>query len=204
MAQLPAFDGCLALARPRRRFSQHIPRLPLVAAAHRNLCASPESTLVPVWVNQEVAPKTSSSMTSRQNIVEAGSVCKIPAGFATPGTRIQVRYMASVSHRMARSMSKTSAGPNVRMSSSREDAAEKTFRPHFTFHGFQYVEISGLTQGRFRCENVTGCVVRSAIAQWQATSNAPTRTVNRLWLNGLWSQRDNFLSDPHGLSTRPR
>ena len=70
----------------------------------------------------------------------------------------------------------------------------ETFEPHFTFHGFQYVELSGFP-GAPPADAVTGCAVHSATprAGEFACSHAG---VNRLWLNGVWSQRDNFLSVP--------
>jgi alpha-L-rhamnosidase len=71
---------------------------------------------------------------------------------------------------------------------------EEVWEPRFTFHGFQYVELTGLPSVPGR-NVVTGCVVHSATspAGWFECSHAG---VNRLWLNGLWSQRDNFLTVP--------
>jgi alpha-L-rhamnosidase len=73
-------------------------------------------------------------------------------------------------------------------------AGEEVWEPHFTFHGFQYVELAGLPANPGP-NAVTGCVVRSAtpLAGHFECSHVG---VNRLWLNGLWSQRDNFLSVP--------
>ena len=70
----------------------------------------------------------------------------------------------------------------------------ETFEPHFTFHGFQYVELSGLP-GAPRPDAVTGCVIHSATPP-AGHFECSHPGVNRLWLNGLWSQRDNFLSIP--------
>jgi alpha-L-rhamnosidase len=68
------------------------------------------------------------------------------------------------------------------------------YEPHFTFHGFQYVELTGLP-GRPDPEAVTGCSVRSAMpAAGKFECSHPG--VNRLWQNGLWSQKDNFISVP--------
>jgi alpha-L-rhamnosidase len=70
----------------------------------------------------------------------------------------------------------------------------ETWEPHFTFHGFQYVELTGLPSKPDK-KTVTGCVVRSAtpdVGKFECSH----ADVNRLWLNGLWSQRDNFLSVP--------
>ncbi|WP_202624307.1 glycoside hydrolase family 78 protein [Steroidobacter agaridevorans] len=71
---------------------------------------------------------------------------------------------------------------------------EETFQPHFTFHGFQYVELSGLA-GVPDERAVTGCVVRSATPE-AGDFLCSHPAINRLWLNGLWSQKDNFLSVP--------
>ena len=71
--------------------------------------------------------------------------------------------------------------------------ADEVWQPHFTFHGFQYVEITGLTAADLA--TVTGCVVHSATAP-AGRFECSHAGVNRLWLNGVWSQRDNFLSVP--------
>ncbi|MFN3408778.1 MAG: family 78 glycoside hydrolase catalytic domain [Limisphaerales bacterium] len=82
---------------------------------------------------------------------------------------------------------------------------EEVFEPHFTFHGFQHVELTvqppaevgGDGSGGLArlIRSVEGCVVRSALEQtgWFECSHPG---VNRLWLNSLWSQKDNFLSVP--------
>jgi alpha-L-rhamnosidase len=70
----------------------------------------------------------------------------------------------------------------------------EVYEPHFTFHGFQYVEVTGLP-GRPLHDTVTGCVVRSATAE-AGTFECSHPGVNRLWLNGVWSQKDNFVSVP--------
>ncbi|MFT3780582.1 MAG: family 78 glycoside hydrolase catalytic domain [Nibricoccus sp.] len=86
----------------------------------------------------------------------------------------------------------------------RGDSHGETYEPHFTFHGFQYLELTAystdnghLLDDKFRPDlaTVTGCVIHSAtpLAGHFECSNAE---VNRLWLNGVWSQRDNFLSVP--------
>ncbi|HMP81383.1 MAG TPA: family 78 glycoside hydrolase catalytic domain [Verrucomicrobiota bacterium] len=75
-----------------------------------------------------------------------------------------------------------------------EISGAEIYEPHFTFHGFQYIEITGLPYKPGK-DTVTGCVVRSATPDaGQFECSHPG--VNRLWLNGLWSQKDNFLSVP--------
>ncbi|MFG6416168.1 family 78 glycoside hydrolase catalytic domain [Roseateles sp. DC23W] len=71
---------------------------------------------------------------------------------------------------------------------------DEVYEPHFTFHGFQFVELSGLPQAP-TLATVTGCVLRSATPE-AGHFECSHPGVNRLWLNGLWSQKDNFLSVP--------
>ncbi|MCE5184873.1 MAG: glycoside hydrolase family 78 protein [Planctomycetaceae bacterium] len=71
---------------------------------------------------------------------------------------------------------------------------EEIWQPRFTFHGFQYIELTGLDccppDGM-----VTGCVIQSDTPP-AGSFDCSHPLVNRLWLNGLWSQKDNFLSVP--------
>jgi alpha-L-rhamnosidase len=69
---------------------------------------------------------------------------------------------------------------------------EEVWQPRFTFHGFQYIEVTGLAR-----DNVTviGCVVHSATPA-AGRFECSHAGINRLWQNALWSQKDNFLSVP--------
>jgi alpha-L-rhamnosidase len=73
-------------------------------------------------------------------------------------------------------------------------AGWETWEPRFTFHGFQYVELTGLEAAAAR-DAIVGCVVGSDCPP-AGRFNCSHEGVNRLWLNGLWSQRCNFLSVP--------
>jgi alpha-L-rhamnosidase len=70
----------------------------------------------------------------------------------------------------------------------------ETFEPRFTFHGFRYVEVTGLP-GEPGPETVTACVVHSDTPRsgWFECSDD---LVNQLWRNINWGQRGNFLSIP--------
>ena len=71
---------------------------------------------------------------------------------------------------------------------------EEVWQPRFTFHGFQYIELTGLNSQPPEGA-VTGCVIHSATPPAGQFDCSDSR-INRLWLNGLWSQKDNFLSVP--------
>lgn len=68
------------------------------------------------------------------------------------------------------------------------------FSPHFTYHGFRYIEITGIPHA-LPLEDVKGVVLSSVehLTSHYETSNA---LVNRLWKNITWSTKANFMSMP--------
>ncbi len=71
---------------------------------------------------------------------------------------------------------------------------DEIIQPKFTFHGFRYLEITGIEEPISR-EDITGMVISSVdgISAGFESSNA---LVNKLWSNITWSLRGNFLSIP--------
>lgn len=72
--------------------------------------------------------------------------------------------------------------------------APEVFEPHFTYHGFRYVEVTGYP-GAPSLESILGRVLHSDLAlagRFECSSPA----VNQLWRNILWSQRSNLVSIP--------
>ncbi len=70
----------------------------------------------------------------------------------------------------------------------------ETYEPHFTFHGFRYVEVTGYP-GAPGLDAVTGCVLHSDTAK-TGTFECSDPLVNQLVSNIDWGQRGNFLSVP--------
>ncbi len=71
---------------------------------------------------------------------------------------------------------------------------EETWEPRFTFHGFRYVELTGLPGGPALVA-VTGRVVTSDTPP-TGTFECSNPMLNRLQKNIVWGQRGNFLSIP--------
>jgi alpha-L-rhamnosidase len=71
---------------------------------------------------------------------------------------------------------------------------EETYEPHFTFHGFRYVEVSGYP-GEPPLDAITGRVVHSATPP-TGYFECSNPMVNQLQSNIVWGQRGNFLSIP--------
>jgi alpha-L-rhamnosidase len=72
---------------------------------------------------------------------------------------------------------------------------EETYAPHFTFHGFRYVEVTGYP-GTPPLDAIRGDVVSSVTDEPAAALTTSSDLVNRMWEIGLWGQRGNFLSIP--------
>ena len=72
--------------------------------------------------------------------------------------------------------------------------SKRAYEPVFTFHGFRYVEVTGLDY-KPKTPDVTGIVAHSDLAQtgWFECSEP---LVNKLVQNSLWGQKGNFLDVP--------
>ena len=68
------------------------------------------------------------------------------------------------------------------------------FTPQFTFHGFRYVELTGLPSAPAR-DAVSGLVFHTD-APFTAKLETGNAMINQLWSNVLWGQRSNFVGIP--------
>jgi alpha-L-rhamnosidase len=68
------------------------------------------------------------------------------------------------------------------------------YEPAFTFHGFRYMEISGLST-KPRSEDVQAVVFHTD-APFTASLKTGSAMLNQLWSNILWGQRSNFVGVP--------
>ena len=71
---------------------------------------------------------------------------------------------------------------------------DEILEPHFTYHGYRYIEITGIDKA-LPLTAVKGLVL-SSIAKITADYESSNDDVNRLWQNIVWSSRANFLSIP--------
>ncbi|HHV10831.1 MAG TPA: family 78 glycoside hydrolase catalytic domain [Clostridiales bacterium] len=73
------------------------------------------------------------------------------------------------------------------------DGNPSVYEPYFTFHGFRYVQVSGLEA--INPEDFTAVVISSE-KENTGTFECSNQDVNRLYENTRWSQRANMLSIP--------
>ena len=72
---------------------------------------------------------------------------------------------------------------------------DETYTPHFTFHGFRYVEVSGYTAG-LKKDSIEGLVYNSLPEQPSMRLHTSSDLLNSMAKLGFWGQRGNFFSIP--------
>ena len=72
--------------------------------------------------------------------------------------------------------------------------AKETWEPTFTFHGFRYVEISGVSEAP-KLSDIKGIALASGMEE-TGTFDSSSALLNQIYSNTFWGQRSNFLSVP--------
>ncbi len=150
----------------------------------------------PIRVNEEIHPLEITQPTPDTYIFDigqnfAGKVCLSVSG--EPGTAVRLRYGELLepdgSLHTANLRSARATDTYVLRGGNTE-----VYSPHFTYHGFRYVEVTGYP-GSPTHQSVIGQVMHNAMPE-TGTFKCSNPMVNQLWRNILWSQRSNFLSVP--------
>ena len=152
---------------------------------------------LPVRVTEEIKPVAITSPTNGVYIFNLGQnfagVVRLKVK-GPAGTRIQLRY-GEMLHPDGRLMTE-----NLRKARAtdtyilRGDKNGEEWTPRFTFHGFQFVEVTGFP-GKPGKDAITGLVLHSdtPLASGFECSDP---VANRLFKNVVWTQRANFLDLP--------
>ncbi|MCM1156738.1 MAG: glycoside hydrolase family 78 protein [Roseburia sp.] len=74
------------------------------------------------------------------------------------------------------------------------DAQGESFEPAYTYHGFRYLQITGLEEP-LSLEDVKGIVLSSDLEQ-TGTFESSNPLLNQYYANTVWSQRSNFMDNP--------
>lgn len=125
----------------------------------------------------------------------------IPADYVDPGSTVTVRYAEvlypDLEEYQEDGLVGTMMVENLRAALCTDfyvaTEGDQVFEPHFTFHGYRYVEISGLKK-ELPKENIKTEVISSV--NMTATYDSSNELVNRLFKNVQNSQTSNFLSLP--------
>ncbi|MCP5532634.1 MAG: family 78 glycoside hydrolase catalytic domain [Akkermansiaceae bacterium] len=152
----------------------------------------------PVRIVKEVTAKSVNEPTPGRFVFDLGQNI-----VGWPKLRIPVRKDQTVTVRFAEMLEKdgTLYTANYRRAKSTDHytAAEDgtvTWHPVFTFHGFRYVELSGLPEGTKPEPGwVTGAVLHSDFG-WTGRFTSSHDLLNQLQSNIIWGLRGNFLDVP--------
>ena len=110
------------------------------------------------------------------------------------GTKVQIRY-GEMLHPDGRLMTE-----NLRKARAtdyyilRGDPAGEIWTPRFTYHGFQYVEVSGMPI-RPELQDAVGLVMHND-TPLTGTFACSDPVLSKFWTNALWTQRANFVELP--------
>ncbi len=152
---------------------------------------------LPVRPVQEIKPIAITSPTNGVYIFNLGQnfagVARLKVK-GPAGTKIQLRYgemLYSDGRLMTENLRKARATDTYIL---RGDKNGETWMPRFTFHGFQYVEVTGYP-GKPEKDAITGIVLHSdtpLTSDFACSDPVP----NRLFKNVVWTQRANFVDLP--------
>jgi alpha-L-rhamnosidase len=148
----------------------------------------------PVIRHEEIAPVTVWTSPSGKTLVDFGQNL---VGWVKVTTRGQAGSTITVRH--AEVIEHSELGTRPLRSAAATDTfirsgGEDVFEPTMTFHGFRYVEITGLDEP-ITAANLVAVVVSSDLVR-TGTFGCSDERVNRLHSNVVWSQRGNFLDLP--------
>ena len=76
-----------------------------------------------------------------------------------------------------------------------DDGCPEIYEPHFTFHGFRYIELSGDFASPPECEDVSGVVIHTDMAQ-TGGFECSDPLANRLYSNLNWGHVGNYVDVP--------
>jgi alpha-L-rhamnosidase len=150
----------------------------------------------PIRVNEILKPKTVTNPTPGVYIFDLGQNM---VGWARlhvsgkAGTKVRIRFgeVLKPNGELYTENLRTAAATDTYVLRGR---GQESFEPHFTFHGFRYVELTGYP-GTPTADVIEGVVFYTA-APFTIQFSTGNHIVNQLWSNILWGQRGNFLSVP--------
>lgn len=151
----------------------------------------------PVVAYEEFVPVKTAEPTPGVYVLDLGQnfagVARLRLEDATPGQKITLRYAERVNPDGALYTANLRAARATDTYTCRGGAAE-TWEPRFTYHGFQYVEVTGLTAPP-KSDTITGVALSSATPIVGAFETSDPM-LNRLRSNIYYTQRSNFIDVP--------
>jgi alpha-L-rhamnosidase len=165
----------------------------VAANAQTNLVAQPNE---PIRVMREIKPISVNEPKPGVHVFDMGQNmvgwCRLKAQ-GVSGTTVTLRHAEMLSDDGTIYTDNLRAAKQTDAYTFRGGGVE-TFEPHFTYHGFRYVEVTGL-KSKPLIDAITGRVFYSSMNEVGAFESSDA-SLNQLWKNILWTQRGNMLSIP--------
>ena len=150
----------------------------------------------PVRITEILKPKKITEPVKGTYVFDLGQNI---AGFCRVKVRGQAGSKVTLRHAEVLNPDGTIYTTNLRRAKATDEiilrgGRQQVYQPHFTFHGFRYVEVTGLQEKPAR-DALVGCAINTDLPM-TGTFECSDPIVNQLTSNILWSQRGNFISIP--------
>ncbi len=154
------------------------------------------SNSIPVKVTQEITPKKIFTTPTGETVLDLGQNIVGWARMKVTGKKGDVVKLefAEVLDKEGNFFTKNLRSAEATDTYILKGEGEETFHPHFTFHGFRFIKVTGYP-GTLTPDKITGMVIHSNMDQ-TGTFTTSNPLINQLQSNIQWSQRDNFLDIP--------
>jgi len=161
--------------------------------------AEPYTGALVAQMNEPIAPIATVKPTRITQIADRTFICDFGqnlVGFCRvtvvgePGTTLTLRHAEMLNDDGTLYTANLRGAPQIDRFILR--AGRQVCQPHFTYHGFRYVELSGLAAPP---EDVRAIVFNSSAPE-VGSFRCSKPMLNRLWKNILWTQRANLQSVP--------
>lgn len=152
---------------------------------------------VPVRAVEEITPRSVTEQSPGKFVFDLGQnisgVVRLKVK-GSAGEKVTLRY-AEMLHKDGRlSTENLRCARAVDTYILKGDPAGETWTPEFTYHGFQFVEVSGFP-GKPDKDAVTGIVIHSDVP-YHGSFQCDDPMLDRLYQNMVWTQRANFFEMP--------
>ena len=167
-----------------------------------NLAERPRARLTaqidpPIRITQTIKAKSVSQPASGVYVVDFGQnfagFCSLKVKGAA-GSRVELRFAEVLKADGLVDQSNLRGARATDVYVIRGDEKGEVFQPHFTYHGFRYVEVRGYP-GVLRLDDLAGLVIHSDLP-FTGKLNIDNGLIEGMWRNTVWSQRSNFVGIP--------
>ena len=151
----------------------------------------------PIRITQTIGAKSISEPASGVYVVDFGQnfagFCRLKLKGAA-GSRVELRFGEVLKADGLVDQSNLRGAKATDVYVVRGDEGGEVFQPHFTYHGFRYVEVHGYP-GALPLDGLVGLVIHSDLP-FTGKLSIDNDLIEGMWRNTVWSQRSNFVGIP--------